>query len=41
METELTNVPTSNCPICPNGTVNASDGEILSEYSTLPSLTIS
>ena len=34
-------MPTSNCPKCSDGTVNASDGVIASEYSSLPSLTIS
>ena len=30
----------SNCPKCPDGAVNISDGDTLSEYSTLPSLAI-
>ena len=30
----------SICPKCPDGIVNTSDGDTLSEYSTLPSLAI-
>ena len=38
--TETTNVPVSICPKCPDGIVNTSDGDTLSDYSTLPSLPI-
>jgi len=33
-------VPVSICPKCPDGIVNTSDGDTLSDYSTLPSLPI-
>ena len=33
-------MPVSICPKCPDGIVNTSDGDTLSEYSTLPSLAI-
>ena len=33
-------MPGSICPKCPDGIVNTSDGDTLSDYSTLPSLPI-
>lgn len=33
-------MPVSICPKCPDGIVNTSDGDTLSEYSTLPSLAV-
>ena len=33
-------MPVSICPKCPDGIANTSDGDTLSEYSTLPSLAI-
>ena len=33
-------MPMSICPKCPDDIVNTSDGDTLSEYSTLPSLAI-